>query len=69
MVFNPNVFDYIDKFGDDVPFEHEPMAKLVEDGQLAGYIHDGFWQCIDTKREKDEVETLWNSGNAPWKMW
>ena len=47
----------------------EPLTKLVEDGQLAGYIHKGFWQCMDTLREKQKLEKLWEDGNAPWKLW
>ena len=43
--------------------------KLVEDGQLAGYVHKGFWQCMDTLREKQKLEKLWEDGNAPWKLW
>ena len=67
MVFEPMIFDYID--GDDSIFEREPLNKLVEDDQLVGYIHKGFWQCMDTKREKDKLEELWASGRAPWKNW
>lgn len=47
----------------------QPLTKLVEDGQLAGYIHKGFWQCMDTLREKQKLEKLWEDGNAPWKLW
>lgn len=67
MVFEPMIFDYID--GDDSIFEKESLNKLVEDNQLIGYIHKGFWQCMDTKREKDKLEELWVSGRAPWKNW
>ena len=69
MMLNPQVYNYIDNFGEDMPFEHAPMSNMVKDGQLVGYIHDGFWKCIDTKREKDEVEKLWEDGSAPWKIW
>ena len=67
MVFEPALFDYIE--GDSTIFEKEPLTKLVEDGQLAGYVHKGFWQCMDTLREKQKLEKLWEDGNAPWKIW
>ena len=67
MVMEPEIFDYID--GDSVSFEKEPMNKLVEIQQLAAYTHKGFWQCMDTVREKEKLEKLWASGNAPWKVW
>lgn len=67
MVFEPALFDYIE--GDSTIFEKKPLTKLVEDEQLAGYIHKGFWQCMDTLREKQKLEKLWEDGNAPWKLW
>lgn len=67
MVLEPDVFDYID--GDEMPFEKEPLKKLGEDRQLAGYVHKGYWQCMDTMNEKNKIEDLWNKGNAPWKLW
>lgn len=67
MVFEPEIFSYID--GDSIPLEKAPMNKLVVDRQLAGYIHKGYWQCMDTLREKQQIEKLWDSGNAPWKLW
>ena len=67
MVFEPALFDYIS--GDDIIFEKEPMNGLVRDNQLMGYVHKGFWQCMDTLREKEKLERLWASGNAPWKLW
>jgi len=66
MVMQPEVFDYI--HGDE-PFERGPMNRLVEDRQLMGYVHKGYWQCMDTLREKIQIEKLWESGNAPWKIW
>ena len=45
------------------------MAKLSEEGQLDAYLHEGFWQCMDTQREKKKLEDLWESGKAPWKTW
>lgn len=67
MVMEPEVFDLID--GDDTSFEKEPMTRLVEKQQLTAYTHKGFWQCMDTVREKDKLEKLWASGEAPWKVW
>ncbi|MBR5994337.1 MAG: glucose-1-phosphate cytidylyltransferase [Lachnospiraceae bacterium] len=67
MVFKPEIFNYIDN--DDTSLEKEPMERLVEEQQLIGYVHDGYWQCMDTLREKRQIEALWNQGNAPWKVW
>ena len=50
-------------------FEKGPLVKLVEKKELVGYIHKGYWQCMDTLREKQQLEKIWESGNAPWKMW
>lgn len=67
MVCNPEIFDYIE--GDGTVFEQGPMKRLAAEGQLKSYYHPGFWQCMDTKREKDKLEELWASGHAPWKIW
>ncbi|MBE5912905.1 MAG: glucose-1-phosphate cytidylyltransferase [Pseudobutyrivibrio ruminis] len=67
MVLNPEIFSYIE--GDETVFEKEPLRKLAAEGQLMGYEHDGFWQCMDTQREKQMLEELWASGKAPWKRW
>ena len=67
MVLNPEIFDYID--GDDTVFEKEPLERLAEEGELMSYMHKGFWQCMDNKREMDMLEKLLASGNAPWKKW
>ena len=61
------VFDYLE--GDATVLEQEPMRKLAAEGQLFGYAHDGFWQCMDTQREKEKLETLWDEDQAPWKRW
>ena len=68
MVLNPRVFDYI---GDDdsIVFEQDPLEKLSQNGQLVAYKHQGFWQCMDTQRDKMKLEKLWKTGNAPWKVW
>lgn len=67
MVLNPEVFDYIE--GDETSFEKEPLEKLAKDGQLMAYKYHGFWKCMDTQRDKMQLEALWESGNAPWKVW
>lgn len=67
MVFEPQLFDLIK--GDTTVFEQDPMKALVEQGQLMSRLHKGYWQCMDTLREKQKLEELWNSGNAPWKVW
>lgn len=67
MVFEPEFFDYID--GDTTVLEKAPMDRLVAKNQLAAYTHRGFWQCMDTLREKQKLEQLWESGKAPWKLW
>lgn len=67
FVLEPGIFDYID--GDDTQWEHEPMERLARDGQLMAYRHEAFWQCMDTLRDKRLLETLWQSGDAPWKVW
>lgn len=67
MIFEPQIFEYID--GDSTIFEREPMNKLVAERQLVGFVHKGFWQCMDTLREKQKLEKLWADGNAPWKVW
>lgn len=67
MVLEPKVFDYIE--GDKTVFEKEPLEKLAAQGELAAYKHNGFWQCMDTQREKEKLEELWASKQAPWKVW
>lgn len=67
MVLEPEVFDYI--AGDDMTFEQEPLENLACDGQLTAYKHTGFWQCMDTQRDKMQLEALWETGKAPWKIW
>ncbi len=67
MVLEPAIFDYIE--GDHTTFERGPMDKLAEDGQLAAYRHDGFWQCMDTKREMDKLENMIQTNQAPWIKW
>jgi glucose-1-phosphate cytidylyltransferase len=61
------VLDYIEC--DDAQFEKEPLEKLARDGQLMAFQHESFWQCMDTLREKQILQRLWDSGRAPWKVW
>lgn len=67
MVLNPSVFDYI--HDDQCVFERDVLPAIAQQGELMSYIHKGFWQCMDTKREKDILEQMWNQGKAPWKVW
>lgn len=64
MVFEPQIFDYIK--GDDTTLEREPFETLANSGQLEAYMYSGFWQCMDTLRDKHYLEALWESGEAPW---
>jgi glucose-1-phosphate cytidylyltransferase len=67
FVLSSEVLNYI--AGDLTVWEREPMESLARDGQLFAYQHDGFWQAMDTLRDKHHLEDLWSKGNAPWKLW
>jgi glucose-1-phosphate cytidylyltransferase len=67
FVFEPRVFDYLS--GDQTVLEAAPLEKLARDGQLMAYKHDDFWQCMDTVRDRNSLEELWQSGKPPWKTW
>ncbi len=67
MVLQPEIFRYLED--DATVFETDPLERLADEGQLMSYQHTGFWQCMDTVREKDILEKLWASGQAPWKVW
>lgn len=67
FVLEPKVLEYIE--GDHTQWEREPMERLAREGELMAYRHHGFWQCMDTMRDKRLLQELWNSGNAPWKIW
>ena len=67
FVCEPQVFDYIE--GDSTQFEKQPLQDLARDGQLMAYRHYGFWQCMDTVRDKVLLERLWESGSPPWRVW
>ena len=67
MVLEPGIFDYISD--DSTTFEREPMESIAREGQLMAFKHNGFWQCMDTLRDREKLEKLWANGNAPWKVW
>ncbi|QXE91533.1 glucose-1-phosphate cytidylyltransferase [Geomonas subterranea] len=67
FVLEPQVFDYID--GDHTVFEREPLESLARDRELVAYKHEGFWQPMDSLRDKKDLEELWKTGKAPWKIW
>ena len=67
MICEPKVFDYIE--GDNTVFEKGPLETLAREGELDNCTHSGFWQCMDTLRDKERLEKLWNDCTAPWKVW
>ena len=67
MVLNPEIFDYIE--GDSTVFEQAPLRNLAKDGELMAYRHEGFWKCMDTQRDREKLEEMIASGEAPWMVW
>ncbi|MDR1541027.1 MAG: glucose-1-phosphate cytidylyltransferase [Clostridiales bacterium] len=67
MIFNPEIFDYL--AGDGTVLERDPLMALAERGQLMAYRHEGYWKCMDTQRDRLQLEELWKGGDAPWKVW
>lgn len=67
MVLNPKIFEYIE--GDTTVFERAPIERVAADGQLMAYMHHGFWKCMDTQRDKQKLENMIASGEAPWMVW
>lgn len=67
MVLQPKIFDYLED--DSTVFEKVALEQLAAEGELMSYTHHGFWQCMDSLREKEILEMYWNKGNAPWKCW
>jgi glucose-1-phosphate cytidylyltransferase len=67
FVLSPKCIDLIE--GDETSWEGQPLTKLAADGEMMAFEHDGFWQPMDTVREKNQLEQLWGSGKAPWKIW
>ncbi len=68
FVFEPKIFDYLSD-GDETVLEGSPLERLAQEGELMAYRHEGFWQCMDTVRDRDTLEKLWSSGEACWKTW
>lgn len=67
MVIEPEIFDFIE--GDNTVFESQTLQQIAHNNELMSYTHKGFWQCMDTKHEKDILENLWENNEAPWKVW
>ncbi len=67
FVCEPELFDLIE--GDETQFEQGPLQRLAREGELMAFRHEGFWQCMDTPRDRETLEGLWASGRAPWKIW
>jgi glucose-1-phosphate cytidylyltransferase len=67
FVLSPKAIDYVD--GDESTWEREPMQRLAKAGELSAYLHRGFWQPLDTLRDKELLNELWAAGRAPWKVW
>jgi glucose-1-phosphate cytidylyltransferase len=69
MILESKIFDYLDGDMDDIQWEKVPLINITNDSQLATYKHTGFWKCMDALRDKMELEELWESGKAKWKVW
>lgn len=67
MVLEPECLEYIE--GDEIMLERQPLEKISSEGQLMCYKHEGFWQCMDTLRDKEKLEKMWESDNTPWRLW
>lgn len=69
FVLEPGIFKYLEGDMDSIQWEKKPLIEIANDGQLTAYQHDGFWKCMDAMRDKIELEELWESQKAPWKIW
>lgn len=69
FVLEPGIFQYLDGDVENVQWENKPLKEIAQDGQLAAYKHSGFWKPMDALRDRIELEQLWNSGEAKWKIW
>jgi len=69
FILKPEVFNYLEGDMNEMMWEDEPLERLTENNQLAAYKHKGFWKCMDALRDKIELEALWQSGQAKWKIW
>ena len=67
FVLSPSVLERID--GDETDWERQPLESLAAEGELRAFFHHGFWQPMDTLRDRSQLESLWGAGNAPWKRW
>lgn len=67
MVLEPEIFKYIE--GDKSVFEKDPLSRVADENQLQAFVHAGFWKCMDTQRDKMQLEKMWSEGKAPWKIW
>ena len=69
FVMDPSVFDYLGEEHEKIQWEKGPLQKIAKEGKLSAFTHNGFWKCMDALRDKIELENLWASGNARWKIW
>jgi len=69
FVMNPEIFNYLPEDADRKMLEQDPLENLAHNHELAAYKHHGFWKCMDALRDKEDLENLWNSGKAEWKIW
>lgn len=69
FVLSPEIFNYLSGDVDEIQWEREPLANIAKDQQLAAYKHQGFWKCMDALRDRVELDEMWNSNNAKWKIW
>ena len=69
FVLEPGIFDYLEGDVEEVQWEKKPLIEIANDGQLAAFKHVGFWKCMDAMRDKIELEELWKTNDAPWKIW
>lgn len=69
FVLEPGIFKYLEEDMDDIQWEKKPLAEIANDGQLSAFLHRKFWKCMDALRDKMELESMWESGSAEWKLW
>jgi glucose-1-phosphate cytidylyltransferase len=68
-VLEPGIFEYLREDMTDIQWEKKPLVDIAKNGQLVSYKHEGFWKCMDSMRDKTELEELWDNGKAKWKIW
>jgi glucose-1-phosphate cytidylyltransferase len=69
FVLEPGIFEFLNDDMDEIQWEKGPLQEIAKQKQLYAYKHQGFWKCMDALRDRIELESLWNSGNAKWKIW